>query len=68
MIKKNKKGEYVIKTDKNYPRITIERMGFNEKGHLEFVDFHDEKFGEAIFFGVGSRHYHGFMNKGIYKE
>jgi hypothetical protein len=60
MIKKKK-------INKNYPRLTIERYGMDKDGHIEFIDLHDEKFGEAIFFGKGSRHYHGFMNSGIHK-
>ena len=32
---------------KNYPRIHIERIGFDEKDHIIFIDLHDEKFGEA---------------------
>jgi len=52
------------KFKKKFPRITIERMGMDDKGHVIFVDLHDEKFGEAIFFGEGSRHWHGFLNGG----
>ena len=54
------------KFKKNFPRFTIERMGFDEKGHYDFIDCHDEKFGEAIFFGQGDRHHHGFLNGGHY--
>lgn len=53
---------------KNYPRFTIERVGFTEDGRVAFIDMHDEKFGEAVFFGEGSRHYHGFLNGGKFKE
>jgi hypothetical protein len=54
------------KIKKNFPRITIERIGFNNDGHVTFIDIHDEKFGEAIFFGDGARHYHGFHNEKQY--
>lgn len=60
----SKKNGY--KVEKNYPRLTIERWGEDEDGHITFIDLHDEKFGEAIFFSDGSRHKHGFMNKGKY--
>jgi len=53
---------------KNYPRITIESYGTDKNGHITFIDTHDEKFGEAIFFGEGTRHYHGFMNSGHCNE
>ena len=56
--------KYVKKIKKNYPRLTIERFGTDDKGRVVYIDLHDEKFGEAIFFGEGSRHYHGFMNEG----
>lgn len=51
---------------KNYPRLTIERYGYDNDGHITFIDLHDEKFGTAIFFGEGSEHYHGFLNEGQY--
>lgn len=57
-----------MKKIKKIPRITIERYGLDEKGHLSFIDLHDEKFGEAIFFSEGSKHYHGFLNNGEYQE
>lgn len=53
---------------KKYPRISIERIGFDENGHVVFIDLHDEKFGEAIFFNEGSRHYHGFLNNKKYDK
>lgn len=56
-----------LKTDdsiKKYPRLTIERYGFDEEGHIIYIDLHDEKFGEAIFFDKGNRHHHGFYNNG----
>ena len=56
------------KPKKNYPRITIERIGYDDEGHITFIDLHDEKFGEAIFFGDGQRHYHGFLNEGKFKD
>ncbi len=56
------------KPKKNFPRITIERVLTDNEGHITALDIHDEKFGEAIFFGKGSRHYHGQLNCGIYKE
>jgi len=49
-----------------FERFKIERMGVDANDHLTFIDMHDEKFGEAIFFGEGSRHHHGFLNKGKY--
>lgn len=49
---------------KKYPRLTIERYGFDKDGHVLFVDLHDEKTGEAIFFKNGTRHFHGFYNDG----
>lgn len=56
------------KIKKNYPRITIERVGFDDEGHIAYIDLHDEKFGEAIFFIKGDRHTHGFMNQGKYEK
>jgi hypothetical protein len=56
------------KLTEDYPRITIERILFDDKGHIVGLDIHDEKFGEAIFFMNGSSHYHGFMNGGKFKE
>jgi len=51
-----------------YPRLSIERYLMDANGHVTGVDLHDEKFGEAIFFNDGgSRHGHGFMNKGQYQ-
>ena len=38
----------------------------DEEGHIEYIDLHDEKFGEAIFFQNPTRHKHGFYNKGKY--
>ena len=55
-------------TDKNFPRITIERTLWDDEGHLVGIDLHDEKFGEAIFFEKGHTHHHGFLNEGKYKE
>jgi len=57
-----------MKDKKNYPRLTIERYGFDKEGHIIYIDLHDEKFGEAIFFGEGERHKHGFMNNGKYVD
>jgi len=51
-------------TKKKYPRLTIERYGFDKEGHIIYIDLHDEKFGEAIFFDKGNRHHHGFYNNG----
>jgi hypothetical protein len=56
------------KTIKDYPRISIERYGLDKDGHIEYIDLHDEKFGEAIFFTNGSRHSHGFFNSGKYNK
>ena len=56
------------KINKDFPRIVIERYGLDDNGHLSFIDIHDEKFGEAIFFGDGSRHRHGFNNSGVYNK
>lgn len=56
------------KIDKDYPRITIERYGLEDDGRIAFIDLHDEKFGEAIFFADGSRHRHGFFNNGVYNK
>jgi hypothetical protein len=50
------------KTKKKFPRLSIERIGYEADGRIAFIDMHDEKFGEAIFFSDGSRHYHGFYN------
>ena len=44
-------------------RVIIERIIFREDGRVEAIDIHDEKFGEAVFFSKGSRHFHGFYNK-----
>jgi hypothetical protein len=54
------------KIKKNFPRLTIERVGYEPDGRISFIDLHDEKFGEAIFFGDGARHYHGQYNSGKY--
>ncbi len=56
------------KVNKDFPRITIERYGVDKDGHLEYIDLHDEKFGEAVFFADGSRHRHGFNNQGVYNK
>lgn len=56
------------KPKSKYPRIVIERVGFRPDGRIDFLDLHDEKFGEAVFFGEGNRHYHGFFNEGKYDE
>lgn len=56
------------KFKKKFPRLIIERYGMDKDGHISFIDCHDEKFGEAIFFGEGSRHYHGFLNGGKYED
>jgi hypothetical protein len=63
MIKEKKQ-----KINKDYPRITIERYGIEDDGHISFIDIHDEKFGSAIFFARGSEHTHGFMNQGVYNK
>ena len=52
------------KKEKKYPRLTIERYGFDKEGHIIYIDLHDEKFGEAVFFDKGTRHHHGFYNNG----
>jgi hypothetical protein len=44
-------------------RIIIERIIYREDGRVEAIDIHDEKFGEAILFDKGHRHFHGFYNK-----
>lgn len=62
------KKKPIKKINKDFPRITIERYGLDENGHIEYIDLHDEKFGEAVFFGSGSRHYHGFYNGGEYNK
>jgi hypothetical protein len=60
------------KTDKkpikDFDRLIIERYGFDDDGHLAFIDLHDEKFGSAIFFSKGSEHRHGFLNQGVYNK
>ena len=56
------------KPDKDFPRITIERYGLDDDGHIAFIDLHDEKFGSAIFFSEGSEHRHGFNNQGVYNK
>ena len=56
------------KTNKDYPRITIERYLLDKDGHLSAIDLHDEKFGSAIFFSGGSEHRHGFLNNGVYNK
>lgn len=65
LLSKLKKAKKFV-PKKKFPQITIERMGMDADGHITFIDLHDEKFGEAIFFGNGSRHHHGFMNGGVY--
>ena len=71
-LKKKLKSDNVTisinKPIENYPRITIERIGFDENDHVKYIDLHDEKTGEAIFFMNGSRHSHGFMNGGKFKD
>jgi hypothetical protein len=62
--KKPPKQEY----EKDFPRIAIERIGFRQDGRIDYIDMHDEKFGEAIFFGNGSRHPHGFLNGGNFNK
>lgn len=52
--------------DKN--DIVIERIGFDDDGHVTFVDLHDERFGEAIFCEPTDRHYHGKYNTPPRKE
>ena len=53
-------GPYVTNMQmKKGQRVVIERIIFDEEGHVKAVDLHDEKFGEAIFFGEGHSHYHG---------
>jgi hypothetical protein len=44
-------------------RVIIERIIYGEDGRVEAIDIHDEKFGEAVFFQNGSRHFHGYYNK-----
>jgi hypothetical protein len=56
------------KIDKDYPRITIERYGLDDDGRIAYIDLHDEKFGEAIFFAEGDHHSHGFFNSGVYNK
>jgi uncharacterized protein len=56
------------KPDKDFPRITIERYGVDDDGHIAYIDLHDEKFGSAIFFSEGSEHRHGFLNQGVYNK
>ena len=56
------------KTNKDYPRITIERYLLDKDGHLSAIDLHDEKFGSAICFSEGSEHRHGFLNGGVYNK
>lgn len=58
----------MLKKQIKFPRITIERIGYEDDGRIAFLDIHDEKFGEAIFFSDGSHHYHGFLNKGKYDK
>lgn len=53
---------------KKFSRISIERIGFDNDDHVIFIDLHDEKFGEAIFFNDGTRHYHGFLNDKKYEN
>jgi hypothetical protein len=43
-------------------RIIIERILFDEEGHVQAVDLHDEKFGEAIFCKKVDRHPYGKYN------
>ena len=62
---KNSKKKVV---KKKFSRISIERIGFDADGRVSFIDLHDEKFGEAIFFGKGSRHFHGYLNEGKYSD
>ena len=66
VYKQGKEDAFDKVNEKSFPRISIERMGWDDKGHITFIDLHDEKFGEAIFFGQGDRHNHGFLNRGIY--
>jgi len=56
------------KPKKNFPRLIIERIGYEADGRIAFLDIHDEKFGEAIFFQNSSRHYHGQLNQGKYNK
>jgi hypothetical protein len=56
------------KPNKDFPRITIERYGLDDGGHIAYIDLHDEKFGSAIFFSEGSEHRHGFLNQGVYNK
>jgi len=56
------------KPKKNFPRLSIERIGYEADGRIAFIYVHDEKFGEAIFFSDGSRHYHGQLNQGKYDK
>jgi hypothetical protein len=55
------------KTKNKFPRLTIERYGMDDDGHITWVDLHDEKFGEAVFIKSASRHPHGFFNGGVYE-
>jgi hypothetical protein len=61
-------NKQIKKYKKKFPRISIERVGIDNEGHITYIDLHDEKFGEAIFFGEGSRHYHGFFNGGHFSD
>ena len=56
------------KINKDFPRITIERYGIDDDGHIAYIDLHDEKFGSAIFFSEGGEHRHGFLNQGVYNK
>lgn len=56
------------KLKNNFPRISIERIGFDENGRIDYIDIHDEKFGTAVFLYKESEHYHGFLNEGEYNE
>jgi hypothetical protein len=58
----------IKKYKKKFPRISIERVGIDDKGHIIYIDIHDELFGEAIFFSEGSRHSHGFLNGGNFSD
>ena len=56
------------KINKDFPRITIERYGLRNDGRIDYIDLHDEKYGDAIFFADGNHHSHGFLNQGVYNK
>jgi len=43
--------------------VRIERILFDDNGHITAVDLHDEDLGEAIFCEATDRHYHGKFGK-----